>query len=484
MLIGAGKERGDQMAEDEVKRWRPTDEELDKILSEHAEWLTSRGKIGAQADLSGADLTNVDLTGSDLSGSNLYDADLSGADLGKANLSEAFLGKANLSGAKLVGANLSEADLSFAILSGALLFQANLSGAKLVKADLSGARLREANLSGAELNWANLSSALLRRANLSRAQIKSAILSGALLWHANLSGAYLGYADLSGADLSGAVLIKTNLREADLRGTNLSDTNLTEADLAGVRTTKSWRVPPCWRLKTTRLFGRIWYPPTRFLGAAVDNLKPTNPLLKRHIQDQQYLEAWVTRAWSEDFFNTDYRLFQRLWLILKYSFLQPLRATILFFWGITSRCGTGIFTWLGWSVAIALFFGLLYAHGDLYVRANRRPAVKPAWAVSHLTLPDKAPDPDARKIPGLVRIQVGRLPGLFPASWTPALEIKHHTPFAPYYYSIVTFTTLGFGDVVPVNLAGQILVAIEVILGYLMLGGLISIFATKVFRLS
>ena len=53
------------------------------------------------------------------------------------------------------------------------------------------------------------------------------------------------------------------------------------------------------------------------------------------------------------------------------------------------------------------------------------------------------------------------------------------TWFTFYYYSIVTFTTLGFGDIVPKNILAEILVTIEVILGYIMLGGLISIFATK-----
>jgi hypothetical protein len=48
-----------------------------------------------------------------------------------------------------------------------------------------------------------------------------------------------------------------------------------------------------------------------------------------------------------------------------------------------------------------------------------------------------------------------------------------------FYFSIVTFTTLGFGDVVADNTSARILVTLEVILGYIMLGGLISIFANK-----
>lgn len=48
-----------------------------------------------------------------------------------------------------------------------------------------------------------------------------------------------------------------------------------------------------------------------------------------------------------------------------------------------------------------------------------------------------------------------------------------------FYFSIVTFTTLGFGDIVADNTTARFLVALEVIFGYLMLGGLISIFSNK-----
>jgi len=53
-----------------------------------------------------------------------------------------------------------------------------------------------------------------------------------------------------------------------------------------------------------------------------------------------------------------------------------------------------------------------------------------------------------------------------------------------FYYSIVTFTTLGFGDVTPNTLTAAIIVMVEVILGYSMLGMLISVLANKVARRS
>ncbi len=48
-----------------------------------------------------------------------------------------------------------------------------------------------------------------------------------------------------------------------------------------------------------------------------------------------------------------------------------------------------------------------------------------------------------------------------------------------FYFSVGTFSTLGFGDVTPCNWVGELVVMVEVFLGYAMLGGAISIFTSK-----
>jgi hypothetical protein len=47
---------------------------------------------------------------------------------------------------------------------------------------------------------------------------------------------------------------------------------------------------------------------------------------------------------------------------------------------------------------------------------------------------------------------------------------------------VVTFTTLGFGDIIPVTTKASWWVMAEVVTGYVMLGGLISILANKLAR--
>lgn len=58
----------------------------------------------------------------------------------------------------------------------------------------------------------------------------------------------------------------------------------------------------------------------------------------------------------------------------------------------------------------------------------------------------------------------------------------HATWLSPLYYSVVTLSTLGYGDVVPASLWAQIVAMAEVVTGYLMLGGLISIFSNRIAR--
>jgi uncharacterized protein YjbI with pentapeptide repeats len=50
------------------------------------------------------------------------------------------------------------------------------------------------------------------------------------------------------------------------------------------------------------------------------------------------------------------------------------------------------------------------------------------------------------------------------------------------YFSVLTFTTLGFGTVTAISLAGKLLVVLEVLAGYFMMGLLIAILSKKVLR--
>ncbi len=161
-----------------------TTEQLNEILTMHAEWANSCGAKGVRANL-----WNADLSGANLNGANLYGANLEYANLRHANLRHANLKSANLRGAKLWHADF----------KGANLRGADLGCANLGYADLRDVNLRIANLSNADLSYTDMKNADLRGANLWYAELGSTNLGGA-----DLSGANLWNADLSGANLSGA----------------------------------------------------------------------------------------------------------------------------------------------------------------------------------------------------------------------------------------------------------------------------------------
>lgn len=92
--------------------------------------------------------------------------------------------------------------LDEAELRGAVLYGAIVSGAKLARARLAGSSLILADLSGAELGAADLTGAQLHGADLSRALLQCAKLVGAHLSGATLAGASMHSADLSKADLT------------------------------------------------------------------------------------------------------------------------------------------------------------------------------------------------------------------------------------------------------------------------------------------
>jgi hypothetical protein len=102
-------------------------------------------------------------------------------------------------------------------------------------------------------------------------------------------------------------------------------------------------------------------------------------------------------------------------------------------WWLFADCGRSFLKWASWSIGVVLIFAFIY-------------------------------------------LFIG------PSGFKP--KVEGYTSFSFFYYSIVTFTTLGFGDITPIKWFTEILVTIEVILGYIMLGGLISIFANKLARRS
>ena len=155
--------------------------------------------------------------------------------------------------------------------------------------------------------------------------------------------------------------------------------------------------------------------PTEFYLDSEDINEVLNPFFKRYVADQQFIRAFKER--------------------------NPFWAQI---WRWSSDYGRSLVLWALWSLLIAFSFSLLYMMPG--------PSWFPEWLQE-------------------------RMPQFHQATGTDMGAPL--TFWKSFYFSIVTFTTLGFGDVVADNTLARILVTLEVIFGYIMLGGLISIFANK-----
>jgi hypothetical protein len=109
------------------------------------------------------------------------------------------------------------------------------------------------------------------------------------------------------------------------------------------------------------------------------------------------------------------------------------RPLLYWLWFVLADCGRSLWPWALWSLLFATIFALVFFFG------------------------------------------------LGPESFN--LDTKLPPSFLTMlYYSVVTFTTLGFGDLTPATTAAAVWVMAEVVLGYIMLGGLISILANKLAR--
>ena len=353
---------------------------------------------------------NPDIT-PDLSGASLRQRDLSGFNLSKAKLSDADLSKANLSNADLSRANLSNANLR-----NVNLFEADCVWVKLNNAELGNANIREARL-----NKADLSNADLSKANLCNAKLRDANLCGAKLNRANLTEATLSLADLSGANLLMANLHKAELFDAklcavELGGADLSCANLNSADLCGADLSEADLCSA--KCQAVMVDGKTLMSNckidknTDFRLVGLDNMRIGSGT-------KQLLQYNIRRRrWLEWCFPIP----RKKTVVKCLTLLGP--VTWLFWW--MSDYGKSTLRVIGSFFSLAMIFAVLYWNFDGWLRIDGREGLT---------------------------------------------DFVHAC-----YFSIVTMTTLGFGDIHanPDNQAGQIALMVQVLLGYVMLGVLVT----------
>lgn len=302
----------------------------------------------------------------------------------------------------------------------AFSIEQDLRGVSLIGADLRNADLSGRDLTGAQLFQADLRGANLQDAILENAELSAANLEGALLDRANCKRAGFGRANLSNASLFEADLEEATLTQALLTGANLHCVNFKHS-----------------RLREADLSGAdLSEADLGYADLSLSNVKKTNfsnadlrharLRMLRHFKSANWLGVDI-----RDINFAGAYLMRRE--IIDQNFIKEFRAyngltKLLYYpWALTCDCGRSMFRWCCCIGLLLFMFAYLYT---------------------------------------FVGIDYG----------------PYTTGLSPLYFSVVTMTTLGFGDVTPSTMGGQLVAMAEVTTGYIMLGGLLSIFSNKLAR--
>jgi hypothetical protein len=301
----------------------------------------------------------------------------------------------------------------------------DLSESDLTGIDLSGVEAAGIDLYGADLSGANLKMSDFEGADFSNAQLRSvggykARFKGAYLMEANLEGADLAEADLRGADLRGS-----NLRNANLEGALLAGARLDKADLSGAS------------LVDADVSG-VNFSFAKFDDTNLTTMQYGGYKLMRGLYygvrglDSSFGNALFVRdAKDQDYLDTLEVMINRL----PEGRLKYMERKLFRLWALIEY-GRSLFKVTFYAFLIATMYASVYSL-DMYLE----------WGMMDYS--NSA------------------------SSW-----------FTPFYYSIVTYTTLGFGDVTANNWLGEIIIISEVIVGYFTLGLLLAILANTIARRS
>jgi hypothetical protein len=306
----------------------------------------------------------------------------------------------------------------------------SLAEADLSETNIAGADLSLVDAAGIDLYGTDLSGSNLKMSNFEGADLSGALLRSVGGYKICLKGAHLTEADLEGADLSEA-----DLRDADLRGANLRGVNLQGAILAGARLEKA-------DLSGASLIeadvSGVNFSFANFENANLTAMHYGGYRKMRNLYfgvrglDSSYGNALFVRdAKDQDYLDTLEVMINRL----PEGRLKQAESKLFRAWALIDY-GRSLFKVTFYAFLIASIYATFYTL-DMVL----------GWGLMDYSNSAQ--------------------------SW-----------FTPFYYSIVTYTTLGFGDVTANTWLGEIVIISEVIIGYFTLGLLLSILANTIARRS
>ncbi|MBF0548824.1 MAG: pentapeptide repeat-containing protein [Candidatus Riflebacteria bacterium] len=235
-------------------------------------------------------------------------------------------------------------------------------------------------------------------------------------------------ARLTDLDLSHCCLHRVKFQKATLRNVNFSNSDLSKANLIDADLRDS--IVRGAKLGYTEVSWDTW----DFQGTILREINFGeslffDPLIENYSKDQNYYYVMKHRASFLD---------KWLWRAWKWS----------------CNYGQDLFLWFCWTIFIISIFGGFFSFSSDWENFQK------------------------------MNQTLKCAPTNFYPDWWPKLHFNSadHGGFSYYYFSVVVFTTLGFGDIYPMSTGSQFLVVVEVLMGFMMLGVLMNILGKKIFR--
>ncbi len=295
--------------------------------------------------------------------------------------------------------------------------------------------IRDKDLSGKDLRGADFTGR-----DLSGTKFVGCDLRGATFYQAALDDAEFLQSDLRDAEFTHARGARVGFSATDLRGAKFLDAHLPDASFTDARMDdadlRAARVPGA-RFRGTVMRGTECHS-ADLTGADLQGADVSGASFQAaSFKDAVFtgIEGHRSADWTgvslqgADF--TGAYMVRRHVMDVNYlhEFRSQGRASeaLYWIWWATSDCGRSLGRWIVFTGAVIALFGGLYTAVDVDFGA-------------------------------------------------------YETALSPWYYSVVTFTSLGYGEVLPISTAAKAVAMVEVLLGYAALGGGLSIFAEKMAR--
>ena len=287
--------------------------------------------------------------------------------------------------------------------------------------DLNGAYLKEASL--VSVDWFTETS--LIGADLTDADLKGTDFSDANMTLATLTNASAISADFTGANLEGAIFTNTDIRRASLENARLHETVLTDVHIGGGTT-----------MGDVAFYDRESAPPDLVdeqpLEAAAWVYRQLQALYQENALPElarrsYYLEKDARRrlAWQQSDYPTALRQEISRWM-MRYG-ESPFRILL-----------TSLFVIVGFAVMFPLTGGIQeIQEGEAITYTIENPEDAPRWWIGRVL-------------------------------------------FKSLYFSVVTFATLGYGDIQPIGTIARFLAGTEALLGALLAALLVFVLTRMV----